>query len=64
VIGARTTSVAKHPGRIIEERRRRLKTKTVEWLTCIKDWELAEARLQHSVEDKELEEEFEDLWLD
>jgi hypothetical protein len=51
-------------GRIIEERRRRLKPETVEWLTCIKDWELAEARLQHSVEDKELEEEFEDLWLD
>jgi hypothetical protein len=32
-------------GRIIEERRRRLKAETVEWLTCIKDWELAEARL-------------------
>jgi len=51
-------------GRIIEERRRRLKPKTVEWLTCIKDWELAEARLQHNVEDKELEEEFEQLYLD
>jgi hypothetical protein len=51
-------------GRIIEERRRRLKPETVEWLTCIKDWELAEARLQHSVEDKELEEEFEELYLD
>jgi len=24
-------------GRIIEERRRRLKPETVEWLTCIKD---------------------------
>jgi hypothetical protein len=24
-------------GRIIEERRRRLKAETVEWLTCIKD---------------------------
>jgi hypothetical protein len=24
-------------GRIIEERRRRLKLETVEWLTCIKD---------------------------
>jgi len=33
-------------GRIIEERRRRLKPETVEWLTCIKDWELAEATLQ------------------
>jgi hypothetical protein len=26
----------------------------VEMLTCIKDWEAAEARLQHMVEDKEL----------
>jgi hypothetical protein len=50
--------------RIIEERRRRLKPETVEWLTYIKDWELAKTRLQHSVEDKELEEEFEDLYLD
>ena len=51
-------------GRIIEERRRRLKPETVEMLTCIKDWELAEARLQHNVEDKELEEAFEELYLD
>ena len=51
-------------GRIIEERRRRLKSETVEWLTCIKDWELAEARLQQNVEDKELEDEFENLYLD
>jgi len=51
-------------GRIIEERQRRLKSKKVEWLTCIKDWELVEARLQHNVEDKELEDEFENLYLD
>jgi hypothetical protein len=51
-------------GRIIEERRRRLNAETVEWLTCIKDWEMAKARLQHSVEDQELEEMFEDLYLD
>jgi hypothetical protein len=31
-------------GRIIEERWTRLKSETVEWLTCIKDWELAEAK--------------------
>jgi hypothetical protein len=42
-------------GRIIEERWSRLKPETVEWLTCIKDWELAKVRLQHNVEDKELE---------
>ena len=51
-------------GRIIEERRRRLNPETVEALTCIKDWENAESRLQHMVEDKELEEAFEALYLD
>jgi hypothetical protein len=30
----------------------------------LKDWEAAEARLQQSVEDKELEESFEDIYLD
>ncbi|XP_066341330.1 zinc finger BED domain-containing protein RICESLEEPER 2-like [Miscanthus floridulus] len=34
---------------IIEERRRRLNPETVEALTCIKDWENAETRLQHMV---------------
>jgi hypothetical protein len=33
-------------------------------LTCLKDWEAADARMQHDVEDKELEEAFEDLNLD
>ena len=51
-------------GRIIEERRRKLKPKIVEMLTCIKDWEATEAWLQHMVEDKELEEAFEELYLD
>ena len=50
--------------KIIEERRRRLKPEMVEILTCIKDWEAAEARLQHMVEDKELKEAFEELYLD
>ena len=50
--------------RINEERRRRLKPEVVEMLTCVKDWEAAEARLQHMVEDKELEEAFEKLYLD
>ena len=49
--------------RIIEERRRRLKPEMVEMLTCIKDWEAAEARLQHMVEDKEFKEAFEELYL-
>jgi len=50
-------------GRIIEERRRKLKPEMVKMLTCIKDWEATEARLQHMVEDKELEEAFEELYL-
>jgi hypothetical protein len=51
-------------GGIIEDRRRRLNPETVEALTCIKDWKAAETRLQHMVEDKELEEAFEQLYLD
>jgi hypothetical protein len=50
--------------RIIEERRRRLKPETMEALACIKDWEAAEIRIQHMVEDKELVEAFEELYLD
>lgn len=37
-------------GRVIEERRRRLQLHTVEMLTCVKDWELGDARAQHEVE--------------
>ena len=51
-------------GRILEERRRRLNPETVEALACIKDWEAAESRLQHMVEDKELVEAFEELYHD
>jgi len=51
-------------GRIIEERRRRLNPETVEALTCIKDWENTETRLQHMVEDKEMKEAFAGLYLD
>ena len=51
-------------GRIIEERRQRLLPETVEMLTCIKDWELGERREQHEAKDIELEEAFENLYLD
>ena len=57
-------SIYNTTGRIIEERRRRLNPETVEALTCIKDWENAESRLQHMVEDKELEEAFKAHYLD
>lgn len=51
-------------GRTIEERRRRLLPEHIEMLTCLKDWELADRRLQHDVENKELEESFKNLFLD
>ena len=51
-------------GRIIEERRRRLLLETVEMLACIKDWELGEIRLQHAVDNQELEDSFKNLYLD
>jgi hypothetical protein len=50
-------------GRIIDEWRR-LKSDVVEMLTCIKVWEDVQARMQHMVDDKELEETFENLYLD
>ena len=51
-------------GMIIQKRRRNLKHEMVEMLTCITDWEAAEARLQQNVEDMELEQVFEELYLD
>ena len=51
-------------GRIIEERRRRLSLETVEMLTYIKDWELGEKREQHAVDNQELEDSFQNLYLD
>jgi hypothetical protein len=36
----------------------------VEMLTLVKDWEQADARLQHDIEDPELEDAFENLYLD
>ncbi|WVZ69805.1 hypothetical protein U9M48_018534 [Paspalum notatum var. saurae] len=53
-------------GRVIEERRRRLTPDMVEVLNCIKDWELADTHLQHTVEEEteELEEVHENMYLD
>ena len=51
-------------GRIVEERRRSLRSDMVEMLALLKDWEQGDARMQHTVEDKELEAAFEDLVLD
>ncbi|WVZ88461.1 hypothetical protein U9M48_034981 [Paspalum notatum var. saurae] len=53
-------------GRVIEERRRHLTPDMVEVLSCIKDWELADTHLQHTVEEEtqELEEVHENMYLD
>ena len=45
-------------GRIIEERRTNFSSGMVEILTIVKDWEQAEARMQHTAENTELEESF------
>ncbi|XP_072147154.1 zinc finger BED domain-containing protein RICESLEEPER 2-like [Setaria viridis] len=52
-------------GRVIEERRRRLLPETVEMLTCLKDWELGDARAQHDVEKEvnKLEETYKSTYL-
>jgi hypothetical protein len=55
-----TFSVA---GRVIEERRRRLGSGIVEILSLLKDWEAVDARIQHTIEDKTLEESFKDLFI-
>jgi hypothetical protein len=36
----------------------------VEMLALVKDWELGDARLQHAVEDQELEDFLQNLFLD
>jgi hypothetical protein len=51
-------------GRVIEERRRRLTSDMVEILSCLKDWELGAARAQHNLVDYEVENAFENLYLD
>jgi hypothetical protein len=51
--------------RVLEDRRRRLTPDMVEVLSCIKDWELADMRNQHTVEKetKEFEATFEAIYL-
>ena len=51
-------------GRILEDRRRSLTSEMVEILTIVKDWEQAEGRSQHNVENQELQLSFENLYLD
>ena len=51
-------------GRIIEEWRRWLTSDMVEMLALVKDWEQANSRAQHNIEDPELEDCFKNLYLD
>ncbi|BAF22021.1 Os07g0582100 [Oryza sativa Japonica Group] len=51
-------------GRIIEDRRRRLNPRLVEILAVIKDWELADAKGQHTTENVELQNAYENMYLD
>jgi hypothetical protein len=51
-------------GRVIEERCRRLGSGMVEMLSLLKDREAADARMQHTIEAKILEESFRDLFID
>ena len=41
-------------GRIIEERRTCLTPEMVEVLTCVKDWEHVDLRMQHQMENEDL----------
>ena len=51
-------------GRIIEERRRRLGPDMVDILACIKDWEQADSKGQHTMDNLELQKAFENMYLD
>ena len=48
-------------GRIIEDRRTSLTPEMVEVLTCLKDWEHADKRMQYTVEDQEILQHFNEM---
>ena len=51
-------------GRLLDDRRRSLTPAHVERLSLLKDWEQADARQQHNMENKKLEDMMENLFLD
>jgi len=51
-------------GRIIEERRTSLTPEMVEVLICLKDLENASFRIQHIAEDRDLMDQFQNLYID
>jgi hypothetical protein len=50
--------------RLLDDRRRSLTPAHIERLSLIKDWEQADARQQHNMENKELEEIMKNMSLD
>jgi hypothetical protein len=51
-------------GRLLDDRCQSLTPTHMERLSLIKDWEQADARQQHNMENKDLEEIMENLFLD
>ena len=51
-------------GRIIEERKTSLTPEMVEMLICLKDWKNASLRMQHTAEDRDLMDQFQNLYID
>jgi hypothetical protein len=49
---------------LLDDRHRSLTLAHIERLSLIKDWEQADARQQHNMENKELEEMMKNLFLD
>ena len=49
--------------RIIEDRRTSLTPEMVEVLTCLKDWEHADKRMQYTVEDQEILQHFNEMTI-
>jgi hypothetical protein len=57
-------SVFSLTSRVLEERRRCLTSEMVETLTCLKDWQMDDDREQHNLENPELQQAFENQYLD
>jgi hypothetical protein len=51
-------------GRLLDDHRQSLTPAHIEMLSLIKDWEQADARQQHNMNNKDLEEMMENMFLD
>jgi hypothetical protein len=57
-------SVFSLSGRLLDDQRRSLTPAHIERLSLIKDWEQADARQQHNMKNKDLEEMMKNMFLD